>query len=164
MRVSLTLVRKGNCDIWIAGDRIVGIDRTSRSRQRALTAEVTDLEGARVIPGLIDCHVHVTGGGGESGPGSRIRRLEASQFAAAGITSCVGVLGTDGTTRTVRDLVASCLGLREHGISAWCYTGNYQLPPITFTGSIRDDIVFLDPVIGVGGARDQRPSLITADA
>ncbi|HKC16109.1 MAG TPA: hypothetical protein VKC11_05320, partial [Steroidobacteraceae bacterium] len=28
-------------------------------------AETLDLDGARLIPGLIDAHVHVTGGGGE---------------------------------------------------------------------------------------------------
>jgi len=128
-------------------------------------AEVVDLEGATVIPGLIDGHVHVTGGGGEAGPATRIRRLEAARFHEAGITSCVGVLGTDGTTRTVRDLVSSCLGLREQGVSAWCYTGSYQVPPISLIGSIRDDIVYLDPVIGVGelALSDHRSSQPTLD-
>ena len=83
----------------------------------------------------------------------------------AGVTSCVGVLGTDGTTRTIRDLVACTLGLREQGISAWCYTGSYQLPPPTLTGSVRDDIVFIDPIIGLGelALSDHRSSQPTLD-
>jgi beta-aspartyl-dipeptidase (metallo-type) len=76
----------------------------------------------------------------------------------------VGVLGTDGTTRTIRDLVATTLGLRADGMNAWCYTGSYQIPPPTLTGSVRDDIVFIDPIIGVGELalsdhRSSQPSL-----
>src|SRR5205085_7564452 len=79
--------------------------------------------------------------------------------------SVVGLLGTDGATRTIRDLVGRTLGLREEGISAWCYTGNYQVPVQTLTGSVRDDIVFIDPIIGVGelAISDHRSSQPTLD-
>jgi beta-aspartyl-dipeptidase (metallo-type) len=109
-----------------------------------------DLAGARVTPGLIDAHVHLTGGGGESGPASRVPPLALSTLARAGVTTAIGVLGTDGTTRSVASLVASTLGLRDEGLSAWCWTGSYEVPPITLTGSIRSDIVFVDPILGVG--------------
>ena len=42
------------------------------------------------------------------------------------------------------------MGLREEGLSAWCYTGGYHVPATTLTGSVRSDIVNLEPVIGVG--------------
>ena len=93
---------------------------------------------------------HASGGGGEAGPETRVPRIHLSHLTEAGVTSCVGVLGTDGTTRTIRDLVATTLGLRAEGLNAWCYTGSYQVPPPTLTGSVRDDIVFVDPIIGVG--------------
>jgi len=115
-----------------------------------LAVEVHDCAGKRVIPGLIDAHVHVTGGGGEGGFTSRVPPLSLSQISSAGVTSVVGVLGTDGTTRTMRELVARTYALREEGISAWCWTGSYELPIQTLTGSVRDDIVFIDPILGVG--------------
>ncbi|PRQ09330.1 Isoaspartyl dipeptidase [Enhygromyxa salina] len=76
--------------------------------------------------------------------------LSLTQLSLAGVTSVVGVLGTDGTTRTMRELVARTYALREEGVSAWCWTGNYELPVRTLTGSVRDDMVFVDPIIGVG--------------
>ena len=124
-----------------------------------------DVGGRRVIPGLIDCHVHATGGGGESGPASRVPPLMLSALTTAGITSCVGVLGTDCTTRTMRDLVARIHGLRAEGVSAWCFTGGYALPVGTLTGSVRDDITFVDAIIGVGelAISDHRSSQPTFD-
>lgn len=109
-----------------------------------------DLQGRRLLPGFIDGHAHVTGGGGEAGLRTRVPPVMLGQFTRAGVTSVVGVLGTDDTTRDTRSLLAQTLALREEGLGAWCHTGGYHVPPVTFTGSIRDDIVFLDPVIGVG--------------
>ena len=112
--------------------------------------QVTDLEGRRLVPGLIDGHAHVTGGGGESGFASRVPPVPLSRFTSAGVTSVVGVLGTDDTTRDTRSLLATTRALREEGLSAWCHTGGYHVPPVTLTGSVRDDIVFIGPIIGVG--------------
>ncbi len=36
-----------------------------------LGIEVIDCTGCIVVPGFVDCHVHVLGGGGEAGPASR---------------------------------------------------------------------------------------------
>jgi beta-aspartyl-dipeptidase (metallo-type) len=94
--------------------------------------------------------VHLTGGGGESGPASRVPSVALSALTLGGVTSCVGVLGTDGTTRNVASLVAAALALREQGLSAWCWTGSYEVPPITLTGGIRSDIAFVDPIVGAG--------------
>ena len=139
----------GVCDILIAGDRIVDIGAAG-SLAWATAAETVDLEGRTVIPGLIDGHAHLTGGGGESGYASRVPPVPLSRFTRAGVTSVVGVLGTDDVTRDTESLVAAAYGLREEGIGAWCHCGGYHLPPVTITGSVRRDIVFIDPVIGVG--------------
>ncbi len=130
-----------------------------------LEVEVTDLDGARLVPGFIDAHTHLTGGGGEAGPSTRVPPLALSQITRAGVTSAVGLLGTDDLTRTPQNLVSQVMGLREEGLSAWCYTGGYHVPVITLTGSVRSDIVNLEPVIGVGevAISDHRSSQPTRD-
>lgn len=135
--------------VLVGGGRILGL---SDQKDLLLAAGATeyDLGGARLIPGFIDGHAHVTGGGGESGFKTRVPPVPLGHFTTAGVTSVVGVLGTDDTTRDTRSLLAQTRALREEGIGAWCHTGGYHVPPVTLTGSVRDDIVFLDPVIGVG--------------
>ncbi len=139
----------GVCHVLVGAGRFLGVSDDKDTLTAAGAAEF-DLDGRRLIPGFIDCHAHVTGGGGESGFSSRVPPLALGQFTTAGITSVVGVLGTDDTTRDTRSLLAQTRGLREEGLGAWCHTGGYHVPPVTLTGSVRDDIVFLDPVIGVG--------------
>ncbi len=147
----------------IAGEKIawMGADVPSLPAD----TPVFDLQGRTVVPGLVDAHVHLTGGGGESGFATRVPPLGLSRYTAAGVTTAVGVLGTDDCTRHTRDLVAQALGLREQGLSAWCHTGGYHLPPVTLTGRVRDDIVFVDPIIGAGevAISDHRSSQPTLD-
>lgn len=122
----------------------------SSAALQGIDVEVVDAHGALVIPGLIDTHAHLTGGGGEDGPATRVPAPMLGRFIEAGVTTVVGVLGTDGTTRTMRDLVARTYGLRQEGLGAHCYTGSYELPVKTLMGCVRDDLVFVDPIIGVG--------------
>ncbi len=140
---------KGVCHLLLGGGRVLAIGK-SRDALRAAATTETDLGGRRLVPGFIDGHAHVTGGGGESGFASRVPPPGLSRYTAAGVTSVVGLLGTDDTTRDTRALLAQTRALREEGLGAWCHTGGYHVPPVTLTGSVRDDIVHLDPVIGVG--------------
>lgn len=155
----------GQQNLLVAGGQIVWIGSDIDALPASLGAEVCDLEGRMLFPGLIDGHAHITGGGGESGFRSRVPPLSPGHFSCAGVTSVVGVLGTDDTTRDTRGLVAQANALREEGINAWCHTGGYHVPPVTLTGSVREDIVFLDPVIGVGelAISDHRSSQPTLD-
>lgn len=151
-------------DLFIAGGRVVGITAPNDKTAPSATHEV-DLGGRRLIPGLVDGHAHLTGGGGESGFASRVPPVPLSRFTRAGVTSVVGVLGTDDVTRDTESLVAAAYALREEGIGAWCHCGGYHLPPVTITGSVKKDIVFIDPVIGVGelAISDHRSSQPTLD-
>jgi beta-aspartyl-dipeptidase (metallo-type) len=154
----------GRLDMLVAAGQIVGLGRDLLPPRGVQTSEI-DLEGARVVPGLVDAHVHLTGGGGESGPSSRVPPMGLSELALAGVTTCVGLLGTDTTTRTMESLVARTLGLREEGLSAFCWTGGYAVPPATLTGSVRRDIVYVDPIVGAGeiAISDHRSSQPTLD-
>ncbi|MDX1403128.1 MAG: beta-aspartyl-peptidase [Woeseiaceae bacterium] len=150
--------------LLVGGGRFVAVTDKLQEASAAHAAEF-DLEGRRVIPGFIDGHAHVTGGGGESGFSSRVPPVPLGQFTRAGITTVVGLLGTDDTTRDTKSLLAQTRALRDEGLGAWCYTGGYHVPPVTLTGSVRDDIVYLDPVIGVGelALSDHRSSQPTRD-
>ncbi|MFT4540905.1 MAG: beta-aspartyl-dipeptidase (metallo-type) [Planctomycetota bacterium] len=150
--------------LMLGGGRILWMGTDRPALPPELQVEVIDLGGRRMIPGLVDCHAHVTGGGGESGYGSSIAPLEAREFTSCGITAIVGLLGTDDCVRTTGQLVHAVNGLRSAGLAAWCYTGGYHLPPTTLLGSIRSDMVHVDPIIGFGELaisdhRSSQPSL-----
>jgi beta-aspartyl-dipeptidase (metallo-type) len=156
---------RGRRHLLVAGDRIVWVGRDIPALDRALKVDEVDCRGRRVIPGLIDGHVHLTGGGGEAGPHTRVPPLAISRLTAGGVTTAVGVLGTDDAVRTTAELVTVARGLTQEGLSAYCHTGGYHVPPMTATGNVRLDIVLLDVVLGVGelAISDHRSSQPTLD-
>ena len=155
----------GICDILIAGEVITYIGSEMPNLSPNLDVEVKDLCGATLIPGFIDAHAHIIGGGGETGYSSPIPPVPLSKFTSAGVTSVVGLLGTDDLVKDTKSLVARAYALRGEGLSAWCYTGGYHFPLTTLTGNAKSDIVFIDPVIGIGelALSDHRSSQITQD-
>lgn len=150
--------------LLVGGGKVLWMGAELPDLPAALAVETLDLQGQRLIPGLVDGHVHVTGGGGEAGFSSRVPGPALSRYTRAGVTTVIGLLGTDDVARGTRELVATLNGLREQGMGAWGYSGGYHLPPTTLTGSVRGDIVFADPLIGVGEVaisdhRSSQPSL-----
>lgn len=141
---------RGSHDLLLGGGKILAMAPTLPDPPSALGATTIDLAGRRLIPGLIDGHVHVTGGGGEAGFRSRVPPLALSRYTGAGVTTAIGLLGTDDVARGTRNLLAQVYALREEGLSAFGFCGGYHLPPATLTGSVRDDLVFIDALIGVG--------------
>jgi beta-aspartyl-dipeptidase (metallo-type) len=133
-------------NLLVCAGKIVYIGDKVPQLDDSLSVQITDLDGARLIPGFIDAHAHIT----EAGPSTRVPPLNLTQFTEASVTSVVGLLGTDDLTRNTQTLLTQVMGLREEGLSAWCYTGGYHLPATTLTESVRSDIVNLEPVIGVG--------------
>lgn len=155
----------GRVSLILGGRRILWMGRELPRVAAELVEEEVDLQGARLIPGLVDCHAHTAGGGGEDGPETRVPAPPLSSFTRAGVTSVVGLLGTDAETRSMAELLATTRALREGGLGAWCYTGGYHLPGCTLTGSFRGDIVHLDSVVGIGelAISDFRSSQLTLD-
>jgi beta-aspartyl-dipeptidase (metallo-type) len=150
--------------LLVAGGRIVWIGTDLVELPAALGAEVIDLAGQRVIPGLVDCHVHITGGGGEAGPETKVPPIALSRFTRGGVTTVVGLLGTDDATRHPRELVTAVHALRNEGLSAWSWTAGYHIPPVTLTGTVRGDIAHVACIIGVKTAiSDHRSSQPTRD-
>lgn len=126
---------------------------------------IFDGEGMTAIPGYIDQHVHVCGGGGEGSFITQVPPLKFSEPVKAGVTTLVGLLGTDGTTRSIKNLVAKTKALKEFGLTAYCLTGNYNYPSPTLTGSVMDDIVFVEEIIGVKIAiADHRSANMTTES
>src|ERR1044072_2134361 len=140
----------GRSDVLIINDRILRIGDLDRRSVEALAfdLEIIDAAGCIVTPGFIDPHEHLLGGSGESGFSTQTREIHLGEIVSAGITTVVGALGVDTTMKTMAGLLAKAKALKEEGLSAFIWTGGYNVPPTTITGSIRDDIMFIDEVIG----------------
>ncbi len=154
----------GRKDILISGQKIVAI-ADNIDAPIGLECEVITADGLKVIPGLIDAHVHIAGAGGEGGPSTRTPELQLSMLVEAGVTTVIGCLGTDGMTRSVESVLMKAKGLKAEGVSCWIYTGAYQVPTPTITGDVGRDIALIDEVIGVGeiALSDHRSSWPSTD-
>lgn len=139
----------GKKDVLIAGKTIVAIEDNIPSEFPHIS-EIVEGEGLILSPGIIDAHVHIAGAGGEGGPASRTPELNLSDMINAGVTSVVGCLGTDGITRSMESVLMKVKSLRQEGVSAWMYTGAYQVPPPTLLGDVARDIALIEEVIGAG--------------
>jgi beta-aspartyl-dipeptidase (metallo-type) len=140
----------GARDILAAGERIAWTGKGFPARETLPGLEIIDGTGCLLLPGFIDNHVHIIGGGGEGSFRTRTPEITLTDLTTAGVTSVVGVLGTDAVTRHTASLVAKARALEEEGVSAWAMLGSYQLPVRTFTGNIQDDLVTVDKLVGVG--------------
>ena len=138
----------GKKDVLVIADKVVRIADKIEGYEGMPEVEVFDFSGKKLLPGYIDMHMHITGGGGEQGPASRVPEAMLSQITSCGITTVLGLLGTDGVTRSVENLVAKARALTEEGITAYCLTGAYGIPSPTITGSIEKDIMMVPPIIG----------------
>jgi beta-aspartyl-dipeptidase (metallo-type) len=153
----------GPLDLLLVGERIARAARDLGALARIEGVEVRDVRGLSIVPGFIDQHVHVTGGGGGGGFATRGPEAMLTDLTRWGITTVVGITGTDGTTRTPVALLAKVRALEIEGLTAYMWTGAYDVPPPTLTGSVRGDLVMVDKVIGVGelAISDRRSAMPT---
>ena len=98
--------------------------------------------------GFIDQHIHITGGGGEGSFATRVPEIQLSHLTTAGTTTVIGLLGTDGVTRSMENLLAKARGLEEEGLSTWIYSGAYPADSKHITANLRSDIVLIDKILG----------------
>jgi beta-aspartyl-dipeptidase (metallo-type) len=143
---------KGRAPMLLANEKIEKIGGVSRSALDELGCEyeVIDASGCYVTPGLIDPHQHLLGGSGEGSLSLQSPELFLTEIVRAGITTVVGVLGVDTTMKTMPGLLGRVKGLEGEGISTRMWTGGYNIPPMTITGSVRTDMLFIDECVGAG--------------
>lgn len=153
---------KGMKDILIAGERIARVD--DAISLSGVPVHTVDAEGKIVTPGLIDQHIHITGAGGKYGFSSMTPEIMLGELIRVGTTTVMGLLGTDGSARSLKTLYAKVKALEQEGISAYMLTSYFNVPPLTFLETVQDDMVFIDKVIGCKIAvSEERGSFPTAN-
>lgn len=136
-------------DVLIVGKSIAAIGNDLELPDYA-EGEVVDLQGKTLVPGFIDAHVHICGGGGEAGPASRTPELQLSQLTRAGTTTVVGCLGTDSVSRSMAALLVKANALQAEGLSTYIYSGAYQVPARTLLEGLEQDLILISKIIGAG--------------
>jgi len=155
----ITLIRQGSVfapqplgkkDILISGEKIAAVAGPDSIKIQGLPVQTIEAQDKIALPGLIDSHAHILGGGGEGGPSTRAPEIVLEDIIRSGVTTLVGCLGTDGITRHMESLLAKARALEIEGVTAFIYSGSYEVPVNTITGSVRSDLVLIDKVIGAG--------------
>lgn len=155
---------QGKKDILIEGTMIRKIEDHIDEYDNIPEVEKLDVNGKKVVPGYIDIHEHLTGGGGEKGPASRCPEAQAGILFRSGVTTVVGMLGTDGISRSLENLLVKARAFKEEGLTCYILTGAYGYPPVTLLGDPERDIMLIDEMIGVKtAASDHRSSNITGE-
>lgn len=155
----------GKKTVVVVGDKFEGIYDEINIPDNFISINRIDGSGKLMVPGFIDSHVHIIGGGGETGFNTRTPEIGFSDLTKAGITTVVGCLGTDDVARDGRALIAKANSIEVNGLTSYCYTGSYSIPVKTVTGSIKEDMMMIDKYIGVGeiAVSDNRSAQPTFD-
>ena len=152
----------GKKDILISNGKIVAID--DEIIDHSVFSKVWDAKGAITTPGFIDQHIHVIGAGGKHSFASMTPELHLGDLINCGTTTVVGLLGTDGSTRSIKTLFSKTQALNQEGITAYMYTGYYGLDKVYLMNSLQEDMIYIDSVIGckiaISDIRSSYPSAL----
>jgi beta-aspartyl-dipeptidase (metallo-type) len=158
-KATMTLIRGGRVysprdlgkkDILVAAGKIAAVAEPSSISLDGIEVAVLEASNKMVMPGFVDSHVHILGGGGEGGPTSRAPEIKVESIVSSGVSTVIGCLGTDCTTRHMESLLAKAKALDKEGVDAYIFTGGWGVPPLSLTGSVQSDLVLIDKVVGVG--------------
>ena len=152
----------GKKDILISNGKIVAID--DEIVNHSVFSKVWDAKGAITTPGFIDQHIHVIGAGWKHGFASMTPQIHLGDLINCGTTTVVGLLGTDGSTRSIKTLFSKTQALNQEGITAYMYTGYYGLDKVYLMNSLQEDMIYIDSVIGckiaISDIRSSYPSAL----
>lgn len=156
---------RGEQSVLVTNDRIETVGAVDRRSVESVGAEheVIDATGCVILPGLVDPHEHLLGGSGEGSLALQTPMLFIDEIVRAGVTTVVGTLGVDTTMKTMAGLLARVKALEAQGLTAYVWSGGYNVPPTTVLASIREDMLFIDECVGAGEVaisdeRSLRPS------
>lgn len=136
---------EGLVDIVIRRGRIVEVAEAS---PRAPSDLLFDASGARVSPGLIDLHCHLSGGGGAFGPVSRPQPLSADDLLRAGVTRALGCIGREAWEGAGQQMLRSVAAIEQGGVAAAMFTGGLGPLPASVLGDHSLDVALVAGVIG----------------
>jgi len=152
----------GKKDILISNGKIVAID--DEIVNHSVFSKVWDAKGAITTPGFIDQHIHIIGAGGKHSFASMTPEIHLGDLINCGTTTVVGLLGTDGSTRSIKTLFSKTQALNQEGITAYMYTGYYGLDKVYLMNSLQEDMIYIDCVIGckiaISDIRSSYPSAL----
>ena len=111
-------------DVMLIGSQIGALGENLKADLGG-AVEVKEIDGAGLIliPGIIDSHEHILGGGGEGGFHTRTPEATLTGLTLNGVTTVVGCIGTDGVARNMEALLAKAHALEEEGVTTYVYTG-----------------------------------------
>jgi len=135
----------GMQDILLGEGKILAIDSKIEANKHFKS---WDAQGQIVTPGFIDQHIHIIGAGGKRGFSSMTPEVKMTDLVQCGTTTVVGLLGTDGSTRSIKSLYAKVRSLEMEGLSAYMYSGYYGLDPIHIMSRMQEEMIFIDKVLG----------------
>ena len=139
----------GIVDILIINDKIAKIGQQLAAPQ-GLDCQILDAQERKTVPGYVDQHVHIIGGGGESGPYSRTPRNQPQRADQGWHYYRSRRFGHRRHLQTQRSLLAKARGLTHEGITAYMLTGSYEIPLHNMTGDVRRDIILINECLGIG--------------
>ena len=140
---------RGIADVLACGEKIVAVGPSIDTSGLPAPVHVEELRGATLVPGFVDGHIHLIGGGGGEGYASRLPELWLSDVALAGITTVVAAPGIDTVSKRMETLLAKAYALDHEGLSTYLYTGGFLRPLGTITGTTVGDLYAIPKVIGV---------------
>src|SRR5437764_1201220 len=142
----------GRASVLVDGGKTLKVGHVDRRALDGLKIdyETIDATNKFVVPGFIDPHEHLLGASATGGYANNAPPIFLTEIVSAGITTVVGTLGTDSTTTNMAALVARAKGLNQSGITAYCYTGGYNVPPSTLTGTVKNDLLLIEEIIACG--------------
>jgi beta-aspartyl-dipeptidase (metallo-type) len=98
---------QGPGSLLVVGEKIGKVGVPDNAGMSGAPCAVVDASNCMVVPGLLDPHAHLIGAGGEAGFASQMPQILFSQLINTGVTTVVGLLGSDIVTRYLPSLHAN---------------------------------------------------------
>jgi len=140
---------RGRLDVLLCHETIVAMAPSIDVSPLPAPATVVDVGSHRVVPGFVDGHIHLIGGGGAEGFDTRLPELWLGDLARAGITTAVGAPGVDTASKRAETLLAKAYALDHEGLSTYVYAGGFVRPWASLTASVVGDLYAIPKVLGV---------------